>query len=117
MANIKYEYAEHLHQITNHFLNDIKEKGMPLEDAYLYFMGATEDDVKTCLLKISHALPDNFFIQPSKLIDEEIKDEIVSEYVLFMAQEDVAAQNFGDHFANFIYSTINEVAHNHHLWR
>jgi len=116
MEDVKEKYAENLKSLARVFLHDIKDKNMPVKDSYLLIMGATQHDVSICFDKITHAIPDVFFYKRSAHVRENIKEDIVKEFVLFMAQEDITAESFDNDFSNFISFTIAELGHKYKMF-
>src|SRR5437868_10855583 len=107
--DIQVVYSRRLKELTQLFLEKIKDPQMPILDAYLDILGATQADVNVCYDKITRALPDTFFITEEEKISEEIREEIVKSFLLFMGQEDISKNTFDIDFSNYIYSTIHEV--------
>lgn len=109
MANRRSHYAKKLQQVTHQFLSDFKNSQRLNDDPYLYLFGVTEEEADFYLKKISNALPDPFlYITPIKLRND-ILEEVVTKFILFMAQEK-ETDSFDDAFPNHIQSSIVEIA-------
>lgn len=89
---------------------------MSEKDSYLLIMGATQDDVSIYFDKITKAIPDSFFYKHSARVREEIKEHIVKEFVLFMAQEDITTEYFDNNFSSFISFMITELEHKYKMF-
>lgn len=117
MSELKENYTRNLIAIVEEVLNNIKQPIMSLEDAYLYILGATREDVFVCLQKVSNAIPDEFYYKKQGQVGREIQEEIVKDFFLFMAQENITGEIFDNNFANYIYSTITGVGAKYNLFK
>lgn len=70
--------------------------------------GVTHDQLAAVIQKIVDALPDNFFEQTTKKM-EEIKYIFAREFIFFQVQEKCTAPEYEDDLRNFIYAFSRDI--------
>ncbi len=67
------------------------------------------EEANIVLKKIVNAMPDSFFIHESPLLEENLRQLVAKEYILFQTQENIKDKRYSDFLMRFIYEIIEEV--------
>jgi hypothetical protein len=84
-------------------------KEVETNDPVNWALNLSADEASLILRKIVNALPDSFFMHGVPLLEDDLKQLVAKEYILFQSQENIKDERYPAFLVSFIYEIIDEI--------